>query len=239
MNTNEPDEVLPGSDQTSEAYRAAGFDEAPPAALDRAILAEAARSNRRSLFSFMPPLALAATVVLSVSLVMRSGVLNENTEVFSDGPISDMPAGTSPAPMTIEQDAGGPPAESLDRLEAEATGLSSSAVADDSAATSPEAPTPAQAPAEQTQPVAERAQAPAAPQEAVFNARSLESTLEEVVVTTPFDCADVDTAIADDWLACIATGVEQGQIDAARQELEAFLVVYPEYSLPEELEILQ
>lgn len=202
MNTNEPDEVLPGSDQVSDAYRAASFDEAPPAALDRSILAEAARSNRRSLFSFLPPLALAATVVLSVSLVMRSGVLNENTEVFSDGPVSDMPAATSTSPITIEQDAGG-------------------------------------APSAFTQPLAERAQAPAALEEVVVNARSLESAFEEDVVTTSFDCADVDTEIAEDWLACIATGVEQGQIDAARQELEAFLVIYPEYSLPEELDIQQ
>jgi hypothetical protein len=138
--------------------------------------------------------------VLSVSHVMRSGVLNENTEVFSDGPVSDMPAATSP--ITIEQDAGG-------------------------------------APAAFTQPLAERAQVPAALEEVVVNARSLESAFEGDVVTTSFDCADVDTEIAEDWLACIATGVEQGRIDAARQELEAFLVIYPEYSLPEELDILQ
>jgi len=84
MNTPESKNTLPGAEQVSNAYRAANFDEEPPAELDRAILAAANRHRRRPLASYLPSLALAATVVLSVSLVLRSGVLNENTETFSD-----------------------------------------------------------------------------------------------------------------------------------------------------------
>ncbi len=84
MNTREPNNTLPGAEQVSSAYRAANFDEEPPAELDRAILAAANRHRRRSLASYLPSLALAATVVLSVSLVLRSGLLNENAEIFSD-----------------------------------------------------------------------------------------------------------------------------------------------------------
>lgn len=84
MNTSESKNPLPGAEQVSSAYRAANFDEEPPAELDRAILAAADRHRRRPLASYLPSLALAATVVLSVSLVLRSGLLNENAEIFSD-----------------------------------------------------------------------------------------------------------------------------------------------------------
>ena len=248
MNTNESDEVLPGSDQISEAYRAAGFDEAPPAELDRAILAEAERRSRRSPFSFLPPLALAATVVLSVSLVLRSGVLNENTEVFSDAILSDMPNATPPAAVTIEQGADAMEPESLDSVVTGTSGFSANETeADFDTPVAPEAPAPVPAAAEtelrarQAQPVRRQEAAEQSPQ---VEALSLESVvLEEAVASSAalaaLDCSAIDTEIADDWLACIEAGIEQGQIDAARQELEAFLVVYPEYSLPEELDILQ
>ncbi len=84
MSTRESNNTLPGAEQVSSAYRAANFDEEPPAELDRAILAAANRHRRRSLASYLPSLALAATVVLSVSLVLMSGILNENTEIFAD-----------------------------------------------------------------------------------------------------------------------------------------------------------
>ena len=84
MNTRESKNTLPGTEQVSSAYRAANFDEEPPAELDRAILLAANRRRRRPLASYLPSLAFAAAVVLSVSLVLTSGVLNENTEIFSD-----------------------------------------------------------------------------------------------------------------------------------------------------------
>ena len=84
MSTTGPKNALPGADQVSRAYQAANFDEEPPAELDRAILAAARRQRHRPLASYLPPLALAATVVLSISLVLRSGVLNEDAEIISD-----------------------------------------------------------------------------------------------------------------------------------------------------------
>ena len=92
MTSSESKDQLPGAEQVSRAYRAANFDEVPPAAVDRAILAAARQERRRPLASYLPPLALAATVVLSVSLILRSGVLNENTEIFSSEPEIEPPA---------------------------------------------------------------------------------------------------------------------------------------------------
>lgn len=246
MNTNEPDDVLPGADQISEAYRKAGFDDAPPASLDRAIL-EAANSRRRhSLFSYWPSFALAATVVLSVSLVLRSGLLNQNAGVSSDAIQSDMPNAMPLEPVTIQQ--GSPDmleAGDLDALQAGARDFSTNQTETDSATrTAPEAPEPLRAPAEtelrarQTQPVLrQEVEAQSVQPEALSSAAVV---LEEAAVssTAPV-CSAIDTGIADEWLACIVTAVEQGQIDSARQELEAFLAVYPEFSLPEELDVLQ
>ncbi len=245
MNTNEPDELVPGAEQVSEAYQAAGFDESPPAELDRAILAEAERSNRRSLFSFLPPLALAATVVLSVSLVLRSGVLNENTEVFSDAILSDVPGTASPATVTNERDLESTEPESLDSVVTGSEELQANGAGTDfDTPVAAEARAPAQAPAEDE--LRARQELPALRQEAGERSVRTEAqspgaaALEEAVATsTALDCPTADTAVADDWLACIAAGVELGQIDAARQELEAFLAVYPEVPLPEELDILQ
>ncbi|HEY5622884.1 MAG TPA: hypothetical protein VIV14_03910, partial [Gammaproteobacteria bacterium] len=64
MNTNTPDNDLPDLQQISAAYREARFDDAPPAELDRAILAEARRGSRRRLYAFLPAFAVGATVVL-------------------------------------------------------------------------------------------------------------------------------------------------------------------------------
>ena len=84
MSTTGPKKALRGTDQVSQAYQAAKFDEEPPAELDRVILAAARQQRHRPLASYMPPLALAATVILSISLVLRSGVLNEDAEIVSD-----------------------------------------------------------------------------------------------------------------------------------------------------------
>lgn len=84
MSMTGPKNALPGAEQVSRAYQAAKFDEEPPAELDRVILAAARRQRHRPLASYLPPLALAATVVLSISLVLRSGVLNEDAEIISD-----------------------------------------------------------------------------------------------------------------------------------------------------------
>ena len=84
MTSNEPDNSVPGSDEVAAAFRKANFDEGPPPSVDQAILAAAQQEQRKPFPAYLPPLALAATVVLSVSLVLRSGMLNETTDVFSE-----------------------------------------------------------------------------------------------------------------------------------------------------------
>ncbi len=187
MNTTGPNNISRGADQVSRAYQAAKFDEEPPAELDRAILAAARRQRRRPLASYLPPLALAATVVLSVSLVLRSGVLNENAEIFFE-----------------------------------------------------EAP---QAPAVRTESISPSRELDEAvvPQEAAPRERQIEliqslRTTAGATSSLQTGCTDADREQPAAWLACIAMSVAQGNEDGAREELAAFSLAFPDYSLPADLE---
>ena len=92
MNT-EPQNSIPGARELSQAYEAAEFDEHPPDHVDRRILSAARHRPRRRFTALIPSLALAATVVLSFSLVLRTGLLNMGGE----------PTPTAEGPSTITE----------------------------------------------------------------------------------------------------------------------------------------
>ena len=234
MNTTGPESELRGADQVSRAYRAANFDEEPPAELDRVILAAARRQRHRPLASYMPPLALAATVVLSISLVLRSGVVNEDAEIFSDQ---------------------APPAAAVRTLPISTVRDLEEAVAPEQAAARQNLPVPAAA--TNAIPEVDRL----LPQQPVeLRARQmLPETLEAIsqdrqavqpgaveflpltagtAAAVQIGCADVDRGQPDAWLACISVRLQQGYEEDARRELQAFAETYPDFSLPEEFETL-
>ena len=99
------DEYLRGDSPLSRAYRETGREE-PPAHLDAAILAQAkaaAAPRRGSKPRWLMPLSLAATVVLSIGVVLlmsREGVTPVPMETPSptpDDPVSKPAAPTAPA----------------------------------------------------------------------------------------------------------------------------------------------
>ncbi len=266
MNTSDPNNPLPGQDQVSRAYRAAGFKEEPPAALGRTILERAKRHRRRPLVSFMRPLALAATVVLSVSLVLRSGILNENAEVFSDGSPPASPVRTVPAATTVEFDDAASadesatqnspvPAtaiESFDILEAvdslesiqsietlidsESEDATLEAILE--LAPSTAAPEELEVRGREAQPALRQEAAGEAPRVPAISAEA-QPMLEDVTASEQFDCSGVDREQPDDWLACIVSGLEQGMEQEAREELAEFVQAYPEVALPENIDALR
>ncbi|MEE8092694.1 MAG: hypothetical protein V3T47_00530 [Gammaproteobacteria bacterium] len=209
MNTTEPKNALRGADQVSRAYRAANFDEEPPAELEREILAAARRHRRRPLASYLPPLALAATVVISISLVFRSGELNENAEILSDEappaaefravPISTVRELEEAVAPVIELEAAVAPVEAAARREG---------ISQDQQAVRPDA----------------------------FEVLPLTAGTGSAV---EIGCANVDRGQPDTWLACISVRLQQGYEGDARRELEAFAQAYPDYSLAEDLEALR
>ncbi len=209
MNTTEPKNALRGADQVSRAYRAANFDEEPPAELEREILAAARRHRRRPLASYLPPLALAATVIISISLVFRSGELNENAEILSDEappaaefravPISTVRELEEAVAPVIELEAAVAPVEAAARREG---------ISQDQQAVRPDA----------------------------FEVLPLTAGTGSAV---EIGCANVDRGQPDTWLACISVRLQQGYEGDARRELEAFAQAYPDYSLAEDLEALR
>ncbi len=260
MNTTRPEDTVLGLDQISRAYREAEFDEEPSPALDRAILAKA-RGHRRPLASYIPPLALAATVVLSVSLVLRSGVLNENAEILSDLPSARSPVITVPTSVSrnlnesiavevesISQDA---PAESADveaydALDAlEAFNQPATLELDDNGAGAGFELTPRVADLEDIVAGARRAQpefreeAADEPQPALSVSAQSAPLAESAAAATKLGCVDADRGQPDDWLACISASLELGLEQEAREELTTFSLAYPDYELPEDLSELQ
>lgn len=209
MNTTEPKNAVRGADQVSRAYQAANFDEEPPVELEREILAAARRHRRRPLASYLPSLALAATVLLSISLVFRSGELNENAEILSDEapPAAEFRA----APISTVRE--------LEEAVAPAIGLEAA-----------NAPVEAAA---RREGISRNQQAVRPDVTEVLPLTA--GTLSAVEI----GCANVDRGQPDAWLACISVRLQQGYEDDARRELEAFAQAYPDYSLAEDLEALR
>ena len=209
MNTTEPNNVVRGADQVSRAYQAAKFDEEPPAELEREILAAARQHHRRPLASYMPPLAIAATVVLSISLVFRSGELNENAEILSDEAPPAAEFRAVPISTVRELDETVVPVMELE-----------SAIAPVEAAARREGISPNQ-----------QAVRPDA-----FEVLPLTAGTGSAV---EIGCANVDHGQPNTWLACITARVQQGYEADARRELEAFVQAYPDYFLTQDLEALR
>ena len=96
------DEYLRGDSLLSRAYRETGREE-PPAHLDAAILAQAKAATaprRSSKPRWFMPLSLAATVMLSVGVVLlmsREGVTPVPMETPSPMPAAPVPKPTAPA----------------------------------------------------------------------------------------------------------------------------------------------
>jgi hypothetical protein len=243
MTRNESKDQLPGAEQVSRAYGAANFDEQPPASIDRAIINAARQQHRGRFSSYLPPLALAATVVLSVSLIFRSGVLNENTEIFSE-PARAPAASTLPSPEATEFDDAADSEElaplqdspallrgagTADTLEQVLVPPEESAGADDTLATEPRT--------RQVQPglleeVAQEQQA--------ADAISLESaaTTAGVAGFAQTSCSDDYREGPESWLECIEVILATGDENAARDELAAFVELNSDYALPANLEAI-
>jgi hypothetical protein len=103
------DEYLRGDSPLSRAYRETGREE-PPAHLDAAILAQAkaaAAPRRGSKPRWLMPLSLAATVVLSIGVVLlmsREGVAPVPMETPLPMPVAPVPTPTAPAaPAVVEK----------------------------------------------------------------------------------------------------------------------------------------
>jgi len=198
-----------GIEEVSRAYRAVEFRDAPPAELDRAVLAAARQAHQRRRGRYLPSLAMAATVLLALGIVLRL-TMPDRTPI---GPVPDQP-----------RPAVSPPGPAAERAPTPA---------ERPAAQAQDQALPAAAPAttqeNATLPAAREAvEAPAAGQAAVAQpaARALANTV----------CSTSRLGEAGPWLDCIRALAAEGQLGSARAELDEFIRAHPDFALPEDLE---
>jgi hypothetical protein len=198
-------------DEVRAAFRAARFADEPPPAVDGAILAAAAKTQARRLHGYLPPLAMAATVVVALGLVLRLAIPTREMSEISDAPDARR------APSILEAE---PQAEEARRGRSEAPAVPATA--------------PALAPAAD---IAESAPATAAePETAVEEAVVLSDTARDSAAQSmraqPAECGEAFGNDPDQWLACIESLLDAGALAVARGELDAFAAAYPERSVP-------
>ncbi|HSG64199.1 MAG TPA: hypothetical protein VLD39_04335 [Gammaproteobacteria bacterium] len=75
MSAGEHDEHAADLAAIRRAYREAGFDDEPPPEVDAAVRAAAEHAVHRRYRQYLPPLALAATVVVALGLLLRIAAL--------------------------------------------------------------------------------------------------------------------------------------------------------------------
>ena len=242
---------LQGIEDVARAYEAAGFDEQPPAHVDRAVLAAARQRRRPRLASFVPAFALAATVLLSFSLVLRSGMLGIGGV---DAPIAQdpLPATVPPSEIQAEEaflrddEALDAVAPASDFVDAPAEGLRRERTSGEPSPAATPSPPP-QADADGGSGVGTtfsvEAQAVREPQAT----QALEAELEEAVslrsVAAPEAAAQACQVTSGGdpmaWLQCISQRLETGAEEIGRSELEAFVEANPDFQLPADLQALR
>jgi hypothetical protein len=224
------------SEEISRAYRAAAFDETPPEHLDRAILAAARHRRRLRMATLLPPLALAATVVLAFSIVLRIGVLQPEGARERRRP--------EPAPV-IEALRSAPEREQASPRNEPELAAGSPARPSSAAALEPatiDAVSPGE-PALRAAPAPPGREADAAEQDRAWEAQAdvAGRTLsrQRAATAAPAACPETDRDEPALWLQCIAAHLAEGRAEIAGVELDAFLVTYPDYPLSEDLEALR
>ena len=93
MNSTRDDQPLPELEEVRKAYRDAGFNDEPPAHVDAFIRAAGKRESKRNLNDYLPSLAMAATVVLALGLVLRLTLPGRDLVAPTAVPVAEDAAG--------------------------------------------------------------------------------------------------------------------------------------------------
>ena len=226
MNPDGRDPEIPGIEEVRAAYRAARPDDAPPPRVDAAILAASRRASRRALHGFLPPLAMAATLVLAVGLVLRLTTfgperpMSEPDQEPAQRAFESEAARARDVNETVEAPAPRPP--ETEALRTRNVNEERAAPLEDRAAPEPSD--------------AQRVFAPRAepPTSAAEDAQGLAASALTLDADTAIPaCSAPLVSDPDVWLACISAAVEAGALDRARSELAAFEAAYPDHAVPE------
>lgn len=226
MSHDHEDDRFPVDAQLRDAYRKIAQGETPSPKLDAAILAAAARGRPRRLHGLLPPLAMAATVVLALGLILRLAAPTRD-EFVSE------PAGeraSSPSALEREQLPGRAPTPGADTSVEESPRPATVGTA----AVAPE-------PASDTPTTEQRLEAFRAPSvaplpEAQQRAAVAPSASADALASSaagPTSICNADDG--DAWLTCIRELIDAGRPEEAALELEALAAAYPNLTIPDSI----
>ena len=227
-------------EKVTQAYRALGGEEPPPA-LDEAILA----ASRRRPARWRVPLSIAAVLVLAVGVTLRMLPPQPGAESVALAPqVIETPrpaASSAEPPARHAQDAQVSAAAPREPVAGRARSDTSAAapVAADARAERSEAPArPGEARAPAALASAKRAEAPAAIAGAPRTDEVSANAVMQGAPATPAPAAAKLSEAAltpEDWLKRIAELRKQGREREAEESLAAFKKRYPDYKIPEAL----
>jgi hypothetical protein len=231
MSSTRDDQPLPELEEVRKAYRDAGFNDEPPAHVDAFIRAAAKRESKRNLNEYLPSLAVAATVVLALGLVLRLTLPGRDLVAPTAVPTAEDAA----APRLRVQEQVAPledvaaPAAAIVPVAADAAeqGLQEPAEQLEEVV----APARAGAPAAADTPIATSAPAAA---DVLERDSVASSTSGRMAAPAPASvpCTTAERSDPGLWLACIAAQIDAELLDPARAELEEFRLAFAEYPVP-------
>lgn len=229
MNSTRDDQPLPELEEVRKAYRDAGFNDEPPAHVDAFIRAAGKRESKRNLNDYLPSLAMAATVVLALGLVLRLTLPGRDLVAPTAVPVAEDAA--APRLRVQEQVA---PLEGIAAPAAEMVPVTENAAEQDlqeRAAQLEEVVTPARAgaPAAEDTPTATLAPAAA---DVLEREGVASSAIGRMAAPASVPCTTPERSDPDLWLACIAAQIDAELLDAARAELEEFRLAFGGYPVP-------
>ena len=241
MSPTRDEQALPDLEAVGKAYREAGFDDEPPAHVDAFIRAAAKRESKRNLNDYLPALAVAATVVLALGLVLRLTV--PGRDLVGPGAIPEADEAGAPsvqapaafqAPEDLQEQAA--PLEDSPVPGAEFVPTPedvSEQVLRERAVQLEEVVTPARASAATAEEEATVTLAPAAA-DVVQNEGIASSVVGTMAAPMPVSvpCTQPERSDPDLWLACIAAQIDAELLDAARTELQQFRATFADLAVP-------
>lgn len=235
MSSERDEQSMPDLEAVGKTYREAGFDEEPQAHVDAFIRAAAKRASKRNLNDYLPSLAMAATIMLALGLVLRLTVPGRDlvqptsapeadeaaaTRVQAPGPRQEQAAPLEDSPMPAAQFVPAPEDVAEQILEERAVQLE-------------EVVAPARASAGVAGEDAIVTVAPA--QEDMLEPEGVASSVLGRMATpgaVSVPCTANERGAPDLWLACITAQTDAGLIDAARTELELFRTAFADVAIP-------
>jgi len=209
----------------TQAYRDTA-NERTPESLNRAILeraAKAARPRYSQLRLWTRPMAWAATVMLSVAIVLQLTQIPAPESVRFDDSVHDVEAPAAAANESLEEAVVPASAAKIETLRSSAKELAPGALSE--ARQRPE-----------------QAKASVADQDAAITESELKFSSQDMLQrttvgavnepTTPSACDETATAAAESWLQCITDMEAAGLGDAARAERRLLAAAFPDFNTP-------